>query len=115
MEGRGGMSKSARWADVPAGPKKCCAREISTGGRSTEWPADQVERCPIGRLVPYARHARTHSDVQVDQIAASIRDWGWTNPVLVVERGTNIAGRGRVVAAQKLGIADCPVITARGW
>jgi hypothetical protein len=47
------------------------------------WPADQIERWPIDRLVPYARNARTHSEAQIDQIAASIREWGWTMPVLV--------------------------------
>jgi len=48
------------------------------------WPADQIERWPIERLVPYARNARTHTPGQIDQIAASIREWGWTIPVLVV-------------------------------
>ena len=43
-----------------------------------EWPADKVERWPVGRLVPYARNARTHSDAQVAQLAGSIREWGWT-------------------------------------
>jgi DNA modification methylase len=66
-------------------------------------------------LVPYARNARTHSDAQVAQIAASIREWGWTNPILVDEAGGIIAGHGRVMAARKLGIADVPVMVARGW
>lgn len=79
------------------------------------WPADKVERRPIADLVPYARNARTHSDVQVDQIAASIREWGWTIPVLVDESGMLIAGHGRIMAAHKLGIAEVPVMTAVGW
>jgi hypothetical protein len=58
-----------------------------------EWPADQVERWPLTKLIPYARNARTHSDEQIKQIAASIREWGWTVPVLVDEQGTLIAGR----------------------
>src|SRR5467141_1903476 len=74
------------------------------------WPADHVERWPIERLMPYARNARTHSDAQVSQIAASIREWGWTNPVLVAEDGTIIAGHGRVLAARKLRIAHVPVM-----
>ena len=45
------------------------------------WPADRVERRPVAALMPYARNARTHSPAQVDKIAASIREWGWTNPV----------------------------------
>ena len=79
------------------------------------WPADHVERWPIERLMPYARNARTHSDAQVSQIAASIREWGWTNPVLVAEDGTIIAGHGRVLAARKLRITDVPVMIASGW
>ncbi len=81
----------------------------------TCWPADRVERWPIGRLIPYARNARTHNEEQVAQIAASIREWGWTNPVLVAEDGTIIAGHGRVLAARKLRISDVPVMVASGW
>jgi DNA modification methylase len=79
------------------------------------WPADHVQRWPIERLAPYARNARIHSDIQISQIAASIREWGWTNPVLVAEDGTIIAGHGRVLAAQKLRIANVPVMVATGW
>jgi hypothetical protein len=79
------------------------------------WPADQVERRAVAGLVPYARNARTHSDEQVAQIAASIREWGWTQPVLVDEAGMIIAGHGRVLAAARLGIEDVPVAVARGW
>jgi ParB/Sulfiredoxin domain/DNA methylase len=74
-----------------------------------------VARWPIDRLFPYARNARTHSDAQVAQIAASIREWGWTVPVLVDEEGGLIAGHGRVLAAQRLGIPEVPVMVARGW
>jgi hypothetical protein len=56
------------------------------------WPADAVERRPVTSLVPYARNARTHSPEQVAQIAASIREWGWTMPVLVDEQSNIIAG-----------------------
>src|SRR6185295_15747335 len=79
------------------------------------WPADRVERWPIERLVPYAKNARTHSETQVEQIAASIRAWGWTNPVLVGEDGTIIAGHGRVLGARKLRIKEIPVMVAAGW
>ncbi|MBL6459395.1 site-specific DNA-methyltransferase [Belnapia sp. T6] len=79
------------------------------------WAADKVERWAIGRLTPYARNARTHSEAQVAQIAASIREWGWTTPVLVDEVGSLIAGHGRVLAARQLGIAEVPVMVARGW
>src|SRR3982074_502810 len=78
-------------------------------------PADHVERWPIERLIPFALNARTHSDTQVSQIASSIREWGWTNPVLVAEDGTIIAGHGRVFAARKLRLTDVPVMIASEW
>jgi ParB-like chromosome segregation protein Spo0J len=80
-----------------------------------DWPAANVEMRAIAGLVPYARNARTHSPEQVDQIAASMREFGWTNPVLIDEEGTLIAGHGRILAAQKLGLTEAPVMTARGW
>jgi DNA modification methylase len=79
------------------------------------WPADKVERRTVSELIPYARNARTHSDEQVAQIAASIQEWGWTSPVLVDEKGSIIAGHGRVMAARKLGFTDVPVMVASGW
>jgi DNA modification methylase len=82
---------------------------------SSEWPADRVERRSVQHLVADARNARTHTDAQVAQIAAAIREWGWTNPVLIDENGTIIAGHGRVLAARLLGIPDVPVMVARGW
>jgi ParB-like chromosome segregation protein Spo0J len=83
--------------------------------RTNPWPADKVERWPIAKLIPHPRNARTHSEEQVSQIAASIREWGWTNPILVTEKGSIIAGHGRVLGARKLGLADVPVMVARGW
>jgi DNA modification methylase len=79
------------------------------------WPADRVKRRPVDQLTPQARNARTHSPTQIDQIVASIREWGWTMPVLVDEAGAIIAGHGRVLAAQQLGLADVPVMVAEGW
>jgi DNA modification methylase len=90
-------------------------KRIAQHGAKTAWPADCVERWPIDRLVPYARNARTHSEAQVAQIAASIVEWGWTAPVLVDEAGLLIAGHGRVLAARKLGLAEVPVMVACGW
>ena len=81
----------------------------------TPWPPDQIERRPLAELVPYARNARTHSDDQIAQIEASIREWGWTMPVLIDESGSIIAGHGRVLAGAKLGLSDVPVVVARGW
>ena len=70
----------------------------------------QVQPRPIDSLIPYARNARTHSDEQVAQIAASIREFGWTNPVLVDGDNGIIAGHGRILAARKLGLAEVPCI-----
>jgi len=78
-------------------------------------PADEIERWSLDKLTPYARNSRTHSDEQVAQLAASIREWGWTTPVLVDEDGGIIAGHGRVLAARQLGMAEVPVVVARGW
>lgn len=77
--------------------------------------AEKVSIKPLKDLIPYARNSRKHSNAQIDQIAASMREWGWTNPVLVDENNTILAGHGRVMAAQKLGIENCPVIIAAGW
>jgi DNA modification methylase len=70
----------------------------------------QIAWRPLGELIPYARNPRTHSDAQVAQIAASIREFGWTNPVLVDGSSGIIAGHGRVLAARKLGLERVPVI-----
>ncbi len=78
-------------------------------------PADQIEQWSIDRLSPYARNARTHSEEQIDQLAASIKKWGWTVPVLVDSEGQIIAGHGRILAAKKLGLEDVPVVIAHGW
>jgi DNA modification methylase len=82
---------------------------------STERPAgdrDDLEITwrPLGELIPYARNPRTHSDAQVAQIAASIREFGWTVPILVDGASGIIAGHGRVLAARKLGLERVPVI-----
>ena len=69
-----------------------------------------VEQWPLDRLVPYARNARTHSDDQIAQIAASIVEFGWTNPILVDGSGGVIAGHGRLLAARKLGLDTVPVV-----
>jgi DNA modification methylase len=74
------------------------------------WMADKVEPWPTARLIPYARNARTHSDEQVAQIAASIVEFGFTNPVLAGSDGVIIAGHGRLAAAQRLGLAEVPVV-----
>lgn len=70
----------------------------------------QIEHVSVDKLIPYANNARTHSDAQVAQIAASIKEFGFNNPVLISEDGTIIAGHGRLMAARKLGLTDVPCI-----
>ncbi len=70
----------------------------------------QISYRRIGELIPYARNARTHSSAQVALIAGSIREYGWTNPVLVDGASGIIAGHGRVLAAEALGMTKVPVI-----
>ena len=69
-----------------------------------------VERRSIDRLIPYIRNARTHTEEQVAQVAASIVEFGWTNPILVGADGVIIAGHARLLAARKLGMTEVPVI-----
>ena len=72
--------------------------------------AGPVELWPLDRLIPHARNARTHSDAQVAQIAGSIAEFGFVNPVLVGDDGVIVAGHGRILAARKLGLDQAPVI-----
>ena len=81
---------------------------MSTDPTDTNFPPYKL--APVTALIPYARNARTHSDAQVAQIAASIREFGFTNPVLVDAEGGVIAGHGRLLAARKLGMAEVPTL-----
>ena len=72
--------------------------------------ADRIELWPIEKLRPYERNPRTHSEAQVDQIAASMVEFGWTNPILVDGNAGILAGHGRLLAARKLDLAQVPVI-----
>ena len=74
------------------------------------WLSTHIERWSPEKLVPYARNARTHSEEQVAQIAASIVEFGFTNPVLAGSDGVIVAGHGRLAAAQKLGLDTVPVV-----
>ena len=71
----------------------------------------QVEQTPVDALIPFARNARTHSDEQVKQIAASIREFGFNNPILIRDDLTVIAGHGRLAAAKVLGLKEVPTIS----
>lgn len=85
------------------------------------WPACNPEIRTLASLIPYARNSRTHDEQQVAEIAASMLEWGFTNPVLVDEDGGVIAGHGRILAARLLRDSghpqfdNVPTIVARGW
>ena len=79
------------------------------------WPADKGERRPIDSLIPYARNSRRHSQEQINAVAASMKEWGFTTPVLIDDSGGIIAGHCRVMSAKKLGYTEVPVIIASGW
>ena len=70
----------------------------------------KIRKVKVDELLPYARNSRTHSDAQVAQIAASITEFGWTNPILADGDKGIIAGHGRLLAARKLGMDTVPVI-----
>jgi len=72
--------------------------------------ARRIEIWPVGRLVPYAKNARTHSPEQVAQIAASIVEFGFNAPILVDSNAGIVAGHGRLLAARKLGLEEVPVV-----
>lgn len=69
-----------------------------------------IEYEEVDVLIPYVNNSRTHSDEQVAQIAASIKEFGWTNPILIDGERTVVAGHGRLLAARKLGMKEVPVI-----
>ena len=69
-----------------------------------------IERVDVSVLTAFSGNPRTHSDTQIDQIAASIREFGWTNPILVDAGCVIIAGHGRLAAASQLGLEQVPVI-----
>ena len=75
-------------------------------------PFPEYKTIPVSVLIPYARNSRTHSPQQVDKIAASIKEFGFLNPIIVDGENGIIAGHGRVLAAQKLGLDTLPVIEA---
>lgn len=79
-----------------------------------EMPALKVVYRQVVDLIPYARNARTHSDEQVTRIASSIKEFGFTNPILIDGDNGIIAGHGRLMAAKKLGLREVPTIELSG-
>jgi ParB-like chromosome segregation protein Spo0J len=74
----------------------------------------EIDYRAVAALIPFAKNPRTHSDAQVAEIAASIREFGWTNPILVDGENGIIAGHGRLLAARQLGMESVPVIELAG-
>lgn len=66
-------------------------------------------------LIPYVNNARTHSEVQIKQVASSIQEFGFTNPIIIDEGNTILAGHGRLQAAQLLGLEQVPTQSVKGW
>jgi hypothetical protein len=95
--------------------KKTARKTPARRRKGKAWAADNVERRKVADLVPSARNARTHTPEQIKKLVASINEWGWTQPVLVDEKGMIIAGHGRVLAAMELKLVEVPCIVAKGW
>jgi ParB-like chromosome segregation protein Spo0J len=77
--------------------------------------APAIETWPLSRLRPYPRNPREHDASQIEQIAASMTEYGWTMPLLIDDTGMILAGAGRFAAAELRGLSEAPVIVARGW
>ena len=69
----------------------------------------------VNELIPYDRNPRVHPDSQIKQLQNSIREWGWTIPILIDEESNVVAGHGRLFAAQDMGISEVPCVVATGW
>lgn len=80
-----------------------------------EWAAKEIVYRSTSELIPYDRNPKIHPDSQIDQLANSIRQWGWTMPILIDEGNQVIAGHGRLYAAQQVGKEEVPCIVAKGW
>jgi hypothetical protein len=111
------------WGKTPEGATTAQFPQLLMSKRGFQgfpaWPEmsfskRRIKMVSIDELKPYERNARTHSDDQIDQIAASLREFGWTNPVLIDGSGGIIAGHARVQAAKQLGFAHVPCIELAG-
>ncbi len=103
--------------EASAGPQTASKQSTNSGVETASRLSGEhlaVEQRPVADLIPYARNARTHSDKQVAEIAASIRAFGWTNPILIDGDDGIIAGHGRLLAARKLKLGTVPVIELSG-
>ena len=76
---------------------------------------DKIVNKSVNELIPYDRNPRVHPDSQIKQLQNSIREWGWTIPILIDEESNVVAGHGRLFAAQDMGISEVPCVVATGW
>lgn len=81
----------------------------------SQWAADSVKKRLVDDLIPYDRNPKIHPDSQIKQLANSIREWGWTMPILIDENDQVLAGHGRLFAAKELELKEVPCMTAVGW
>ena len=86
---------------------------VKKGARA--WPASAVIMRPVAELKRSPRNARKHSEDQIGRLVRVIERFGWTQPILVDEDGNVIAGHGRIMAAERMGLFEVPVMTATGW
>tara|TARA_R110002073_G_scaffold285184_1_gene449578 strand:+ start:1647 stop:2228 length:582 start_codon:yes stop_codon:yes gene_type:complete len=79
------------------------------------WSADKIQQKSVDALIPYDRNPNIHPDSQINRLANSIREWGWTVPIIIDESDMVIAGHGRLFAAKKLEMDSVPCIVVEGW
>ena len=80
-----------------------------------QWAANKITKKKVKELIPYERNPKIHPDTQINQLANSIREWGWTQPILIDENDQVLAGHGRLYAAQEVGIKEVPCVIAKDW
>ena len=90
-------------------------KRVSTEAKTADWPASKIRMRKVSTLTPYARNSKTHPKSQIEKVARSIEEFGWTVPVLIAEDGGIIAGHCRILAAELLEIKTVPVMVATGW
>lgn len=101
--------------DMSASPLVPRSPYLEEEVNNKQWPANEIVMVHAAELEAFANNPRTHSDYQVKQIMDSMREWGWTMPVLIDEKGMVITGHGRVMAALGLEITTIPCLVAKGW
>lgn len=80
-----------------------------------KWAANKITKKKVNELIPYDRNPKIHPDTQINQLANSIREWGWTQPILIDENDQVLAGHGRLYAAQEVGLTEVPCVIAKNW